>query len=369
MRAGAAAVEVTDLVVKYGHMVVLPSLSLAVEEGEFLSLLGPSGCGKTTTLNAIAGFADIASGSVRIAGRNVTNLPPQARNLGMVFQRYALFPHMTVANNVAYGLKLRSVPKAEIEQRVNKILSTVRLEGMQARYPSQLSGGQQQRVALSRALVIEPNVLLLDEPLSNLDANLRREMQVEIKRIHQELGITSIYVTHDQEEALSMSDRIAIMNAGRIEQLGTPKEVYRRPVSSFVSRFIGEANLCTGMLSTTGDLPMGSTATVILPSGATLKAMGTGSPAASGRVQVSVRQEAITLLPATPAGDRDGRWVGTVAMVNFVGPMLHYVVNTTEGTVNARMPAQTADDSVTVGTDVELRVDPIDVVLLPPESA
>ncbi|NJE77172.1 ABC transporter ATP-binding protein [Thermococcus sp. ES12] len=216
---------------------------LKVRDGEFLTLLGPSGCGKTTTLRMIAGFERPDRGEILFDGRPVNELPPYERGIGIVFQDYALFPHMTAFKNVAFGLEMKKLPKAEIERKVRWALRLVGLEGLENRYPEQLSGGQQQRVALARALVVEPDVLLLDEPLSNLDAKIRERLRGEIKRIQRELGITTIYVTHDQEEAMAVSDRIAVMNVGRIEQVGKPLELYYRPKTEFVARFLGLSNI------------------------------------------------------------------------------------------------------------------------------
>lgn len=228
---------------RFGEVVAVNQVNLAVRRGEFLTLLGPSGCGKTTTLMMIAGFEVPDEGAVFIGGQEVTHAPPYRRPVNTVFQNYALFPHMTVYENVAFGLRMRRLPGDEIRRRVLSMLERVGLVGLERRYPRQLSGGQQQRVALARALVNEPEVLLLDEPLGALDLKLRKQMQVELKRLQRELGTTFIYVTHDQDEALTMSDRIAVMTAGRIEQLGTAEEIYERPVSRFVAEFVGEINL------------------------------------------------------------------------------------------------------------------------------
>ena len=218
-------------------------VDLSARDGEFLTLLGPSGCGKTTTLRIIAGLERPDSGRVLFGGKDVTDLEPYERNIGIVFQDYALFPHMTVFKNVAFGLEMRKLPRAEIERKVRWALELVGLEGFENRYPEQLSGGQQQRVALARALVVEPEVLLLDEPLSNLDAKIRERLRSEIRRIQRELGITTIYVTHDQEEAMAVSDRIAVMNIGRVEQIGEPLELYYHPKTDFVARFLGISNI------------------------------------------------------------------------------------------------------------------------------
>ena len=239
--------ELRQLTKRYGALVSVDAIDLAVEQGEFVCLLGPSWCGKTTTLRMIAGFLDPDGGEIRVGG-NVFSapgavIPPERRNMGMIFQSYAIWPHMTVHQNVAYGLKMKQVPADERARRADAMLQSTRLAELSQRYPSELSGGQQQRVALARALAPSPDILLLDEPLSNLDANLRGDMRFEIRRLHDEFGNTSIYVTHDQVEAMTMADRIVVMNAGRIEQIGTPEDVYDRPRSRFVARFIGAGNV------------------------------------------------------------------------------------------------------------------------------
>ena len=248
-----ADVELRGITKKYGDVKAVDNISLKVEEGEFLSFLGPSGCGKTTTLRMIAGFEEPTEGSVYIKGKRVNEVPPYMRNIGMVFQNYALFPHKSVFNNIAYGLKMRKIKKEDIKTRVEEALDVVRLSGFGDRKPNQLSGGQQQRVALARALVIRPDVLLLDEPLSNLDAKLRKEMRIETKRIQEAVGITAVYVTHDQTEALAMSDRIAIIENGRLVQLGVPKDIYEYPKGDFVADFMGESNKIVGKIVSTDE--------------------------------------------------------------------------------------------------------------------
>lgn len=233
----------------HGTVRVLENISLEVQPGEFFLLLGASGCGKTTLLRTVAGFHKPQSGSVKFDSRDVTTLAAHERNVGMVFQNYALFPHMNVHENIAYGLKLRKTPADELNKRVGEILQIVRMEGYAHRLPSELSGGQQQRVALARALVIRPDLILFDEPLSNLDARLRVELRGEIRRIQRETGVTALYVTHDQEEAVALADRMAVMNRGRIEQLGTPVEIYRRPSSRFVADFLGDTNWIAGVVT------------------------------------------------------------------------------------------------------------------------
>jgi len=237
------AVTLTDIVKRFGGFTALHRMSLDIPEGSFVTLLGPSGCGKTTTLRMIAGLLDPSEGEIQIKGRRMNEVPIHKRNLGIVFQNYALFPHKTVADNVAFGLKYRNVSKADAARKVRDALDLVQLPHVGDRYPKQLSGGQQQRIALARAVVIEPDVLLLDEPLSALDANLREDMRVELKRIQHRIGVTTVFVTHDQSEALAMSDRVVVMSNGRIEQSGAPEEVYNTPVSEFVARFLGAANI------------------------------------------------------------------------------------------------------------------------------
>jgi putative spermidine/putrescine transport system ATP-binding protein len=234
--------ELDRVAKQFGLQTVVDDFSLTVGKGEFVSFLGPSGCGKTTTLQMIAGFLDPSYGAIRLEGRDLTAVHPAKRGLGIVFQSYALFPHMTAAENVAFGLEMRRVPRAECRERVRATLAMVGLAGYEDRYPRRMSGGQQQRVALARALVIRPSVLLLDEPLSNLDAKLREGMQIELRQIQRTIGTTTILVTHDQNEAMSLSDRIVVMNQGRIEQIGTPQETYERPASAFVSQFLGKTN-------------------------------------------------------------------------------------------------------------------------------
>ncbi|MEH2472720.1 putative spermidine/putrescine transport system ATP-binding protein [Nitrobacteraceae bacterium AZCC 2161] len=243
-----AAVRFNAVTTRFGEAVALREVSLSVRSGEFMTLLGPSGCGKTTLLNLAAGFFSPDGGEITIDGERVNDVPTYKREIGMMFQNYALFPHMTVADNIAYGLKVRHIPRHERDRRVAEALALVRLTGLHDRKPRQLSGGQQQRVALARALVINPTVLLLDEPFSALDKNLRASMQVELREIQRKLQVTTIFVTHDQGEALSLSDRLAVMSEGRIRQLGTPEEIYRRPCDRFVASFVGDANVLRGRL-------------------------------------------------------------------------------------------------------------------------
>ena len=283
------------------------SLSLAVEKGELVALLGPSGCGKTTTLRMIAGLTEASGGRIVVAGRDVTALPPFRRDMGIVFQNYALFPHMTVAGNVAFGLEMRNVARPEIGARVQRALDMVRLGHLAARRPRELSGGQQQRVALARALVIEPSILLLDEPLSNLDAKLRDEMRTEIRDIQQRLGITAIFVTHDQAEALAMCDRVAVMNAGRLEQLGTPSDIYEHPATLFVADFVGRTNRIEGESLGDGAVQAGSLV------------VQTGGPTAPGPVTLAIRPHRIRIGPAEPGWNAAP---GVIRRTTYVGDVL-----------------------------------------------
>jgi spermidine/putrescine ABC transporter ATP-binding subunit len=295
-------------------------LSLDVCQGEFLTLLGPSGCGKTTTLRMIAGFVKPDEGRVWLHGEDITEVPPDRRNIGMVYQQYALFPHMSVFENVAFGLRVRKLPTREIRSRVEAALDRVRLRDLTGRLPRTLSGGQQQRVALARALVIEPRVLLLDEPLSNLDAKLRREMQLELRRLQHELAVTTIYVTHDQGEALAMSDRIAVMNRGRVEQVDDPATVYHRPVTAFVASFVGQTNLLSGTVGAGTD--------VCVDEDWTLSASGASRAGVGARVLVVVRPEAIAL-HESPV---DGAPRGEVLDVVYGGASIQYRVRLLGGT-------------------------------------
>ena len=269
---------------QFGAQSVVDDFSLTVGKGEFISFLGPSGCGKTTTLQMIAGFLDPSRGAIRLDGKDLTAVHPAKRGLGIVFQSYALFPHMTAAENVAFGLEMRNVPRTERAERIRAVLAMVGLAGYEDRHPRRMSGGQQQRVALARALVIRPSVLLLDEPLSNLDAKLREEMQIELRQIQRTLGTTTILVTHDQSEAMSLSDRIVVMSQGRIEQIGTPQEIYERPASAFVSQFLGKTNDFAATIDRTA-----------VPARLVAGSWSAPAPAGfSGPVTISVRPERIS---------------------------------------------------------------------------
>src|SRR5579862_5037580 len=268
-----ARLDIDGLAKRYGDGYAVREVSLSVADGEFLVLLGPSGCGKTTTLRMVAGFIEPTAGQVKLGGSDVTLLPPWRRNAGMVFQSYALFPHLTVAQNVAFGLEMRKLPTAEIGRRVEEVLALVRLAGFGARLPRQLSGGQQQRVALARALAIRPDVLLLDEPLSNLDAKLRQEVRVEIRELQKQLGLTTVMVTHDQEEALTMADRLVVMNEGSVHQVGTQRDLYERPADRFVAGFVGRTTFLAGTVEN-GRFRTDGGLDLAIAEGATSSAMG-----------------------------------------------------------------------------------------------
>jgi iron(III) transport system ATP-binding protein len=293
------SITIDEATRSFGKVAAVDNVSIAIRDGEFFTLLGPSGCGKTTLLRMVAGFCELDRGRILFGAERVDTLPAHRRNTGMVFQNYAIFPHLTVADNVAYGLRARKVAKADIDERIARVLKLIQLDGYQKRWPHQLSGGQLQRVAIARAVVIEPNVLLLDEPLSNLDAKLRIEMRTEIRRLQKALGITVIYVTHDQEEALSMSDRIAVMRSGRVEQIGEPRSIYEQPTNPFVARFVGTTNLLSGEVVHRD----GNTAEIVA-GGARLR-ISTPVGRVGDRVELSLRPEALRLLSkgeTAPAG-------------------------------------------------------------------
>jgi spermidine/putrescine transport system ATP-binding protein len=310
------AIELRDVVKRFGEIHAVDHVSLQIRDGEFFSLLGPSGCGKTTTLRMIAGFEYPTSGQIRIHGREMATTPPYQRPVNTVFQSYALFPHMTVAQNVAFGLEMKRIPKAELGPRVREALEMVRLGGLAERYPRQMSGGQQQRVALARALVNRPEVLLLDEPLGALDQKLRKELQLELKSLQRRVGVTFIFVTHDQEEALTMSDRIAVMSLGKALQVGTPTEIYERPTCKFVADFIGETNFIDGTVVENG----GDYATIATPEGLRLRGI-TPRPVKVGEAAtLSIRPEKARLL--TPAGAGEERAFAMpvkVELVTYIG--------------------------------------------------
>jgi ABC-type Fe3+/spermidine/putrescine transport system ATPase subunit len=354
-----ASITIDGVSRSFGAVHAVRDVSVTVADGEFFTLLGPSGCGKTTLLRMVAGFADLEAGAIRFGERRIDTLPPHKRNTGMVFQNYAIFPNLTVADNVAYGLRARRVAARDIADRVGRALRLVQLQGYDARWPHQLSGGQLQRVAIARALVIEPEVLLLDEPLSNLDAQLRVEMRAEIRQLQQTLGITAIYVTHDQEEALSISDRIAVMRAGRFEQIGAPKEVYRDPATPFVAEFMGTTNLLKGRTTGTGDLVQVGDAAFSLPK------VGRTDDA---EVTFSLRPEA--LRPLAPGEPPPAGWATVVAeltRLEFLGALTRIDARV-GGAAGVALRAAALDlplDQAAPGQEVTFAYDPQRVTVFP----
>ena len=325
-----ADVRLERVTKRFGDVTAVDDLSLTVQQGEFFSLLGPSGCGKTTTLRMVGGFEEVTSGSVFLGDAEITDLPPFRRPVNTVFQNYALFPHLDVFENIAFGLRRRKTPLGEIRRQVEFMLNLVDLAGYEKRRPNQLSGGQQQRIALARALVNNPRVLLLDEPLGALDLKLRKQMQVELKRIQSEIGITFVFVTHDQEEAMTMSDRIAVMRHGRIEQLGRPEELYERPRTEFVAGFLGVSNLLDGEVDERGaDLT-----TIRLGDGTVLRAPSSTVNGATS-VRVGVRPEKLRVVAGSgepPPGATDTNVIsGTVLDASYIGVSTQYLVETRDG--------------------------------------
>ena len=343
-----ARVEVQNVTQRYGPVTALDDVSLDIADGELLTLLGPSGCGKTTLLRAIAGFIRPNAGSVLLGGVNVTGVPPHKRPVNMVFQRPTLFPHLDVAGNVAFGLRIARVSRAEQAQRVSEALTLVRLDGYGDRRAHELSGGQMQRVALARALVNRPQVLLLDEPLSALDLKIRLEMEVELRRVHRETGATFVYVTHDQREALALSDRIAVFDAGRLIQVGTPHDIYRRPATPFAARFVGDANVIAADAAD-GAVQVG---------GARLAIDG----AISGPAWLVLRPEVVGVAPGP-----EGPLVGTVADVAFRGTGFTYRIDV-PGLADPVKAEVAGGSPLEVGSTVSLRIDPASCLLLPRES-
>jgi spermidine/putrescine transport system ATP-binding protein len=326
----APAIELVNVTKQYGDAIALDGISLRIDSGEFFCLLGPSGCGKTTTLNLIGGFIPLTSGELRIEGRVVNDLAPHQRNVNTVFQNYALFPHMTVAENVAFGLRMEGLDKREIASRVDEYLELVGLGTYHDRYPTQMSGGQAQRVALARALAKRPAVLLLDEPLGALDLKLRKQMQVELARIHRQVGTTFVFVTHDQEEALSMATRIAVMSGGHVRQIGPPREIYLRPVDRFVADFIGESNFLDGTVTNGGGAP------AFKLSNGTILPARVPSVTPNGPVKLMVRPESVSIGAAPPNDERSPAVVkGRTSNVAFMGTHTRITVQTDAGTLVA----------------------------------
>jgi iron(III) transport system ATP-binding protein len=339
-----AAVELKGLAKTFGSQVALHGIDLTIGHGELVCLLGPSGCGKTTTLRLVAGFIEPSAGSISVGGRLLSSpertLPPEQRNMSMIFQSYALWPHMTVRENVGYGLRLRRLPRDEIARKVDGILAVARLSSLADRYPTELSGGQQQRVALARALVIEPETLLLDEPLSNLDANLREEMRFELRRLHDEYRYTTVYVTHDQAEAMTTADSVVVMNAGRIEQVGPPEEIYAAPRTEFVARFIGGTNILRGR----------NVANDVVAVGDLALHCASGSLDPSGETAVSVRFHEVRIMNGRPDGLVGNVAPGRVVRHAFLGATRDYLVEL-DGGARLRVTAPAAQ-SIAPGKEI-----------------
>lgn len=355
--------ELNGIQKKFGSNVVVENFNLKVEQGECVSFLGPSGCGKTTTLNMIAGFLEPDQGELIIKGKKMNGVPSNKRELGMVFQTYSLFPHMNVFENVAYGLKLRKTPKPQIQERVQKVLELVKLPHVSDRYPKQLSGGQRQRIAIARALVTEPSLLLLDEPLSNLDAKLREELREELKRLQQEIGVTTVFVTHDQEEAMYLSNRIVVLDHGKVEQIGSPWDIYNLPASEFVHTFIGKSNRMTGTVVSASE-----TEGIVLRTddGLQLRAAFKGQTFKSGdAVSIYVRPEKITFAAAGAQANDRNEAQGRIGQLSFLGSYAESEVQLGSSVINVRMPSDSQDRIWTAGETVNLQWKPEDVFVFP----
>jgi iron(III) transport system ATP-binding protein len=353
-------VEFENVSLAYGRTQVLHDVSIRIEPGEFFALLGPSGSGKSTLLRLLAGFLHPLSGAIGVGGEDVTRVPPWERDIGMVFQNYALWPHMTVRKNVAFGLEERKLPRALIERRVAAALDLVGLGDYGERRPGQLSGGQQQRVALARTIAIEPKVLLLDEPLSNLDAKLREHMRVELLALQRKLGITTIFVTHDQEEALSIADRVAVLDQGVIQQVGTPVELYDAPANRFIATFVGTINLLRGTLADSGGRSVfRSDAIGELP----LNRPGTAAP---GAMEIAIRPHALQLAARGASTDAGRTWIdGTVNAREFLGEFVRYSVKTGAAELVVDQPHYMGEAGFTPGAAVRVGINPAQVKLLP----
>jgi iron(III) transport system ATP-binding protein len=350
-------ITLENLVKTFGPIVAVDNVTLQIKHGEFFTLLGPSGCGKTTTLRMIAGFYTPEKGSIKFNEKRMNEIPAEKRNTGMVFQNYAIWPHMTVAKNVAFGLEMRKIPPEEIVQRVKGALDLVELEGLEERTPDQLSGGQQQRVALARALVIEPDVLLLDEPLSNLDAKLRVEMRKEIKSLQRKMGITTIYVTHDQKEALAVSDRLAVMNRGKIEQVGNPLEIYGNPKNRFVANFIGLINLFQG----TVEHSRKSSMTIKTVEGLELCVNPIHDVKKGTQVLLAVRPEKIEIHPHGFTTSAGTILEGTIEGIEYVGDLSRYNIKTQYQNINADQYSPSIDTFFNLGDNVTLQINRDDI--------
>ncbi|WP_244540607.1 ABC transporter ATP-binding protein [Hyphomicrobium sp. CS1BSMeth3] len=359
--AGGVAVEIDGVGKRYQGVEAVRAISLSIVPGEFVSLLGPSGCGKTTTLRMIAGLEVPDSGTIRIGGAVVNSTPPWSRGIGMVFQSYALFPHMTVFENIAFGLKMRGEPAQNIKTAVDEAMALVHLSELPDRLPSQLSGGQRQRVALARALVIKPRVLLLDEPLGALDRKLREQMQVELKLIQRQAGVTTVLVTHDQEEALTLSDRIVVMSSGEIVQIGSPSDIYNRPANQFVADFVGMSNLMRARTSSAD----GDRVSVSFPNGRSYVTKAEGNLAHPSDVDVFVRPESVKLAPN--AGSPSGKLSGTVEHIVYAGASTyaHVSVGLAKPVVASLSQKPQDSNAIRIGDELSLDWDETDALLMP----
>jgi spermidine/putrescine ABC transporter ATP-binding subunit len=353
-----SSVQLKGVVKEFGSVVAVRSIDLEIREGEFLTLLGPSGCGKTTTLRLIAGFIDATRGAIFLGDEDVTYVPPQKRQIGMVFQDYALFPHMTIADNIGFGLKVRNTPKPDIEARVRELLELIKMPDVGDRYPSEISGGQAQRIAVARAVAFTPKVLLMDEPLGALDLKLRELMQIELRKLQQELRITTIYVTHDQTEAMTMSDRIAVINNGEIEQLDTAERIYNNPRTKFVADFVGKINLIHGKVVDTD----GETA-IVEAVGNRFQIPRSDDTAVGLKLAIGIRPEHLSLVPEGSEVDRRNAITGTVTNQFFAGNILRTDVDIGVGG-GIVVESRPADGMADLGSRMMITWDPADCVAL-----
>jgi ABC-type Fe3+/spermidine/putrescine transport system ATPase subunit len=357
-----ATLQIDGLTKRFGGFTAVDRFGIDIAQGEFVSLLGPSGCGKSTILRMVAGLLEPDAGAIRIAGEDVTWRPPHRRNIGLVFQSYALFPHMSGFENVAFGLRRRRVAEAELRARVAEALDMVRLGGLERRLPKELSGGQQQRVALARAIAPRPALLLLDEPLSNLDAKLRDTMRFEVRRLQQRLSITTVFVTHDQEEALTMSDRICVLSHGVLQQVATPRAVYDQPATAFVAEFFGRSNAFDARVAATGgNAAVALSGSVVLPTARLPAGCAVGDP-----VRVTIRQESIAVAEPCTGGGGLG---GTMELVSFAGSTAQFVVRLADGIeMNAETRIGRGRTLPEAGRPVRVSIAPEDVIVMPPNT-
>lgn len=359
----AVNIKISNITKCYGSSIILNKVSFTINEGELFTLLGPSGCGKTTTLRIIAGLCDSDKGEVYLGKRMINKVPAWERDVAFVFQSYAIWPFMDIFNNIAFGLKLRKFPKSEIKERVMRIIGMLGLDGLERRSPNQLSGGQLQRVALARSLVVEPPVLLLDEPLSNLDAKVRVEIRQEIRRLQKKIGITMIYVTHDQEEALVISDKIAVMNNGKIEQIGTPMEIYTNPQTPFVATFIGTINSIEGNILKKSE---NNLAVVKICDNLSIKSQINNNISQGQKVMLFIRPENIEIIENNQLNGLSNKIKGIILQVTFVGNIIRYRIEILEEiilTIEVHNPHNYK--MLTEGEDVVIKIDPGDVILIP----